>query len=232
MNELMYTAHENYLSHHLAIRKGERLRRLQEGHGHAEKAFLHQVWWPAFGNFNDLHPEYEVKDFRDGTRFLDFAFLRHSLKLAIEIDGYGTHSSQISRSQFADQCNRQNHLIIDGWKILRFSYDDVKDRPRMCEQTLQQFMGRYLGGTSLSEFKIDYIEKEIIRLALTIGRALKPSGVSQLLHFSSRKSCRILKSMSEKSLLKPAGDGIKCVRGYNIHKNTQAIWEANNQVKY
>lgn len=100
----------------------------------------------------------------------------------------------------------------------------------MCEQTLQQFMGRFLGGTSFSEFKIDYIEKEIIRLALTIGRALKPNDVSQLLHFSSRKACRILKSMSERSLLKPAGNGIQCVRGYTIHKNTQAIWEANTKL--
>ncbi|KQX49271.1 hypothetical protein ASD40_12705 [Paenibacillus sp. Root444D2] len=212
----MYTAHENYLSQHLAIRKGERLRRLKEGHGHAEKAFLHQVWWPAFGNFNDLHPEYEVKDFRDGTRFLDFAFLRHSLKLAIEIDGYGTHSSQISRTQFADQCNRQNHLIIDGWKILRFSYDDVKDRPRMCEQTLQQFMGRYLGGTSPQNFRMNYIEKEMFRFALALSRSFTPQDVCDVLSIKKQKARLILKDMLEKELIQVAGKGIQRIRTYHL----------------
>jgi hypothetical protein len=23
--------------------------------------FLERVWWPIFGNLNDLHPEYEVR---------------------------------------------------------------------------------------------------------------------------------------------------------------------------
>ncbi|WP_308861957.1 hypothetical protein [Paenibacillus radicis (ex Xue et al. 2023)] len=49
-------------------RSGEYLRRLQEGHGHAERSFLEHVWWPAIGNFDYLHPEYEVHDFKDGTR--------------------------------------------------------------------------------------------------------------------------------------------------------------------
>ncbi|KRF18723.1 hypothetical protein ASG93_10515 [Paenibacillus sp. Soil787] len=212
----MSAAHENYLSQHLAIRTGERLRRLKEGHGHAEKAFLHQVWWQAFSNFNDLHPEYEVKDFRDGTRFLDFAFLRHSLKLAIEIDGYGAHSSQISRSQFADQCNRQNHLIIDGWKILRFSYDDVKDRPRMCEQTLQQFMGRYLGGTLPQNFSMSYIEKEVFRYALTLSRSLTPQDVCDVLHVEKQKARHILKDMLKKDLIQIAGKGTERIRTYRL----------------
>lgn len=74
MNEQVRIALDHFLANHLANREGERYRRLQEGHGHAEQLFLQQVWWPAFGGFTDLHPEYEVKDFRDGTRFLDFAF--------------------------------------------------------------------------------------------------------------------------------------------------------------
>ncbi|MCY9697783.1 hypothetical protein [Paenibacillus alginolyticus] len=62
-------AHEAFLAKHISMRGGERLKRLKEGHGHAEKLFLEQIWWSAFGHFQDLHPEYEIKDFRDGTRF-------------------------------------------------------------------------------------------------------------------------------------------------------------------
>ncbi|UKS27820.1 endonuclease domain-containing protein [Paenibacillus sp. HWE-109] len=181
---------DNYVSQHLAVRNGERYRRLSEGHGYAERLFLSQIWLPAFGNFNDLHPEYEVKDFRDGTRFLDFAFLRHALKLAIEIDGYGSHSAQISRRQFSDQWIRQNHLMMDGWKILRFSFDDIKHRPRMCIQLLQQFMGRFFGGSTQSIYALDCMEKEIIRFTWALDRPLTPQDVCEILSVKSQKARR------------------------------------------
>ncbi|MFD0698267.1 DUF559 domain-containing protein [Paenibacillus sp. GCM10027628] len=225
MDQTFDKAYEVYLQQHLAIRKGERLRRLREGHGHAEKLFLQLVWWKAFGDFKHLHPEYEVRDFRDGTRFIDFAFIRHSLRLAIEIDGYGTHSAQISRTQFSDQWIRQNHLIIDGWKVLRFAYDDVKDRPRMCEQMLQQFMGRYFGERSETTSKMDYIEKEVFRFALGLDRSLSPRDVSELLHVKNEKARQILRSMTVKQLLEPAGEGQQRIRYYRIAPSALKMWD-------
>ncbi|NOU65886.1 DUF559 domain-containing protein [Paenibacillus sp. LMG 31461] len=185
-----------------------------DGHSHAEKLFLLQVWWPAFKHFNDLHPEYEVKDFRDGTRFLDFAFIKHTLKLAIEIDGFTTHASQISRSQFSDHLIRQNHLIIDGWRILRFSYDDIKDRPRMCQQVLQQFMGRYLGMNDDSVQLISYVEKEVLRYAINLETLLTIQDVCQVLSIKEQKARRVLKVMLEKELLESAGKGTQRIKYY------------------
>lgn len=40
--------YQSFLNRHLQARKGERLRRLQEGHGKAEIMFLEKVWWPLF----------------------------------------------------------------------------------------------------------------------------------------------------------------------------------------
>lgn len=111
---LFNKSYEAFIQEHSSKRKGERLRRLIEGHNHAEQLFLKQVWWRALGEFLYLHPEFEVKDFRDGTRYIDFAYIRQGLKLAIEIDGYSSHASQINRTQFSDGLIRQNHLIIDG----------------------------------------------------------------------------------------------------------------------
>lgn len=68
--------YEKFVHYHLKQRKGERMRRLKEGHGYAEKLFAERVWWPAFEKFRDLHPEYEVFDFKDGHRYLDYAFIR------------------------------------------------------------------------------------------------------------------------------------------------------------
>ncbi|OAS17695.1 hypothetical protein A8708_15615 [Paenibacillus oryzisoli] len=207
-------AHNSYIAYHASTRKGDSLRRLLEGHSHAEKLFLLHVWWPAFQHFNNLYPEYEVKDFRDGTRFLDFAFIKHTLKLAIEIDGFTTHASQISRSQFSDHLIRQNHLIIDGWRILRFSYDDIKDRPRMCQQILQQFMGRYLGMNDVPVKSISYMEKEILRYALHSEKLLTTHDVCQILCIKEQKARKLLKVMLEKKLLEPAGKGTERIRSY------------------
>ncbi|HEY0829098.1 MAG TPA: DNA-binding response regulator, partial [Bacilli bacterium] len=106
------SAHEQLINHHLKGRVGESLRRLKKGHGHAEKLFLELVWWPAFGHFNYLFPEYKVSDFMDGFRYLDFAYMRGGFKVCIEIDAFGTHWRDVDRWQFADNLIRQNHLII------------------------------------------------------------------------------------------------------------------------
>ncbi|OCT14692.1 hypothetical protein A8709_10890 [Paenibacillus pectinilyticus] len=217
---LFEKSYEVFLQQHYSSRKGERLRRLKEGHGHAEQLFIKHVWWKALGEFQYLHPEYEVKDFRDGTRYLDFAYIRQALKLAIEIDGYNTHSSQISRTQFSDQLIRQNHLVIDGWKILRFSYDDVKDRPRMCEQILLQFLGKYFGEHREGQGQVgelSVVEREICRLALSAEKPVTPRVLCELFRFGVKKSRRILHQMLEKNLLVAAGEGKQRIKCYRLH---------------
>src|SRR5690606_25359904 len=141
-----HSAHQEFLAYHESRRRGERLRRLLMGHGHAEQLFLQEVWWPAFRSFRDLHPEYEVLDFDGQPRYLDFAFIREGTKLAIEIDGYGPHVKQLDRHKFVRQLRRQNHLVLDGWAVLRFAFDEVHEQPRRCQQVLQQFMGRQSWG--------------------------------------------------------------------------------------
>jgi hypothetical protein len=137
---------EKWLAAHIAARTGERLRRLMDGHAHAEKMFLEKIWWKAVGHFEYLHPEYEVYDFRDGVRYLDYAYLRPPYKIDVEVDGFSSHSRDINRRTFADNLMRQNHLVLDGWIILRFSYDDIKDRPKQCQQIIQQLLGKLYGG--------------------------------------------------------------------------------------
>src|SRR5690606_15395761 len=114
-------AYNDFMAYHLSRRRGERLRRLREGHGHAEREFLERVWWPAFQSFRGLHPEYEVFDFSGRRSYLDFAYLARDLKLALEVDGYGPHVTEVSRWQFIHQLRRQNQLILDGWAVLRFA---------------------------------------------------------------------------------------------------------------
>lgn len=197
--------------------KGERKRRLVEGHGHAEKLFTEKIWYPAFQNLDGLHAEYEISDFRDGNRFLDFAYLKDGLQLAIEIDGYRTHSAEISRWQFSDSLMRQNHLVVDGWKILRFSYDDVKEKPRMCQQLLQQFMGKSLLGRKKESSAEIFLQLEVLKYAARLQQPLKPQDVINLLKIKKRDAAKLLHSMVSKQLLLPAGKGTQRIRCYKIN---------------
>ncbi|MNW56583.1 hypothetical protein D3C74_343100 [compost metagenome] len=188
---------------------------MQDGHGHAEKLFLENVWWPALGHFENLHPEYEVTDFKDGFRYLDFAYIRQGIQLAIEIDGYGPHMRNISRVQFSDQCRRQNDLIIDGWKILRYTYDDVKEIPRFCQQKLQQFMGRWLGDEP-RVIEMDWLEKEIIRLFLKRGaNPVTPGEICKHFGVSSKTARKWLHNLMTKKWIQPLS-GTKRIRSYKL----------------
>lgn len=211
------------MQHHVKSRQGEARRRLTEGHGYAEKLFLQQVWWPAFLQFDHLVPEYEIRDFRDGTRFIDFAFFRGQVRLAIEIDGFGSHLQKITRPQFSDQLVRQNHMLLVGWKLLRFSRDDVKDKPRMCEQMIHQFMGKWFGNNTSGQYgKITVEEREIIRTALRNHRKIKPSDVCSALDVEQQKARSLLRSMLAKGILIPGGRGKQRMHLYLLSPTVSA----------
>lgn len=81
-------AHQKFLDDHLTHRNGERKGRLLRGHNYAEKLLLQNVWWPIFGNFENLHPEYEIYDWNRKSQFLDFAFLPPHGRFGIECDDF------------------------------------------------------------------------------------------------------------------------------------------------
>lgn len=203
-----------FMTAHLQARNGERLRRLQEGHNQAEMLFLKQVWWPLFYNFRYLHPEYEVNDFKDGTRYLDFAYIRPAIRICLEVDGYGPHLKNISRWQFSDSLERQNQLVIDGWTVIRFSYDQVKEKPRRCQQIIQQLIGRWLGD-ELDQTSLSFREKEVLRLAIRKGAEISPIEVQNYLKLSDKTIKKVLSQLVYKKMLIPAS-GIKRVRSYRL----------------
>ena len=61
---------------------------------------------------------YEIGPYR-----LDFAY--PPLRLGIELDGYGFHSG---KRVWQRDLERQNYLLRLGWKLLRFTWDDVTHR--------------------------------------------------------------------------------------------------------
>lgn len=206
-------AYAAFLQRHRQGRSGECLRRLEEGHGHAERLFLEQVWWPAVGHFDTLVPEYEIQDFRGGVRYLDFAWLRKPYRICLEIDGYGPHVRDISRWQHADHLQRQNDLVMDDWIVLRFAYDDVRERPRRCEQTLQQALGKWFGHT-VPSVHLDQEEKKVVQFMISKGEATLAS-IAEHLQVCTKTARKHLTNLMDKRVIEPAS-GQKRIRLYRL----------------
>jgi hypothetical protein len=79
-----------WLNHNIDSEKNHRRRELlNKGLGHGTVEFLRRIWFPVVGNFDNLYPEWEVRDFNNGYRYLDLAYMPGGAKGGIEIQGYG-----------------------------------------------------------------------------------------------------------------------------------------------
>jgi len=160
------------------------------------------VWWPLRGNFANLHPEYEVADWRGRHFFCDFAWLTPMTKLIIEIKGFGPHVRDMDRQKYCNELNRETFLTAMGFQVISFSYDDVADRPELCITLLRMVLSRYQQD-GLPTDKIDPIDKEIIRLAYRLGAVVRPIDIQRHLKINPRSATRRLIILSQQSIFHP-----------------------------
>lgn len=55
---------------------------------------------------------------------VDFAWLEH--RLVVETDGYAFHAD---RNTYRTDRRRTNAFVLDGWRVLRFTWEDVMHQP-------------------------------------------------------------------------------------------------------
>lgn len=199
-------AHEQFLHYHLEQRSGERKGALMRGNGYGNQLFLKNVWWPMFGSFDDLHPEYEVYDYNRRRSFIDFAIVKPYYKIAIEIDGFTTHIVEMDRAGFCREVNRQSFLVGMGWHIFRCAFDDIKHSPEVCKQLLQLIMGNFQPSSGPVD-KLTITEKEIIRLACSMPEPIRPSDVAEHFGVDFRTARKWIQRACDKQWLTPVVSG-------------------------
>lgn len=192
-------AHAAFIRDHLRRRTGERKGRLERGHREAEKLFCRQVWWEVRGNFDHLHPEYEVLDWRGLSYFCDFAWLAGPVKLIIEIKGFGPHVKDMDRQKYCNELNRETFLAAMGFQVVSFAYDDVASRPELCITLLRMMLNRYHPATAPADL-LSIMEGEILRLACMLARPLRPVDVQIHLSINHRTAVRTLQSLCAKGV--------------------------------
>ncbi|HEX7055870.1 MAG TPA: DUF559 domain-containing protein [Bacilli bacterium] len=199
-------AHAAFIRHHLEKRTGERRGRLERGHQHGEMLFLKNVWWPLRGNFRDLHPEYEVTDWRGRPYFADFAWLPGQLRLVIEIKGYASHVRDMDRQKFCHELNRETFLHAMGFQVISFAYDDIEQRPKLCITLLQMVMSRYLPSHAPISRAL-LAEKEVVRLAVQMAKPVRPIDLVRHFEIDQKTAILLLKKLCRKGWLQPIVHG-------------------------
>lgn len=196
-------------------RTGEALRRLNEGHAHNEKLFLADVWYPAVGSFDDMHAEYEVRSYKNGCYYLDFALLRPPHRVAWEIDDFSSHAKNVTRRSHEYNCDRQNQLVLDGWTVFRISLDAVRERPKQVQQFVLQAMGKLYGFIVPDKPTLTLKQREILRIAFRLQRPFAPAEICQALSIKHQHARALLHELASRQLLAPAS-GTARIRNYVI----------------
>ncbi len=209
--------YQAWLEYHLSRRSGERLRRLKEGHGYGERLLVEKVWWPAIGNLDHLHPEYEVYDYKDGSRFLDLAYILEPVMLDLEYLGYGPHMRHASRDKFKDDQRRQRHLVMGGWIPFHFTHDEVHENPRACQQELLQLMGLLFSSSGGERSSVTAEERDLLRYAARAGRPVSMVEVIASLGKSYYLVRKVMESLLRKKLIHPHS-GSERIRTYVLDK--------------
>ncbi|MBO9599064.1 MAG: hypothetical protein J7559_14755 [Cohnella sp.] len=211
-------AHHQFIQYHLSRRRGERKGRLERGHGHGEKSFAEKIWWVLKGNFDRLHPEFELLDWRSKPYFADFVYfsLAGVLKLIIEIKGFGTHVQEMDRQGHRRECERELFFEGLGYRVVSIAYDDIRDQPELIVAMLRMLLSQYESEPAIVP-KLTFAENEIIRTALSNARPLRPLDLEQALGMTHRRAVGELTTLCESGWFRPiTGKGGKRVVRYEL----------------
>ncbi|MFP4976587.1 transcriptional regulator [Paenibacillus sp. CN-4] len=206
--------YEEWMHSNLAAeRNPRRTELLQKGLGHGTVEFLRSVWFPAVGNFNHLFPEWEVRDFGNGYRYLDLAYMPAGAKGGIEIQGFGPHARDLDVRRFKDLCRRHCLLSLDGWTFLPIAYPSIVDEPKQCQQLVLAFIGKFIASDVPST--LSWLEAETVRFSRRLLRPFTPLELAGHLRICDRQARRILHNLVDLQMLYIAS-GQERVRTYKL----------------
>lgn len=206
--------YEAWLKSHIDMETNPRRKaRLEKGLGHGTVEFLRTIWFPRVGNFDHLYPEWEVRDFGGGYRYIDLAYMPGRAKGAIEIQGYGPHARDLDVRRFKDLCRRHCLMALEGWIFLPIAYPSIVEEPGQCQQLVLAFIGHFIASDASAS--LDWLEAETVRLARRLLRPIKPLELAGHLRVTDRHARRLLRRLVALQVLEPAG-GSERVRSYRL----------------
>jgi hypothetical protein len=217
--------HDKWIELHMAKRHGERKDALRRGHGYGNCIFVEKIWWLLMGHFTGLHPEYEVRDWRGRSYFVDFMWIVGGHFFVFEIMDYGSHG--MDRTKYRMDLNRGLFLQSQDNRYIEISLDELKENPTFVLNMLRSILAPFL--TAVIErngdivHKFNKVERDLMRLAIRNHRVVRPARSARELELHKEtviKYCRILVEKGKFRAV-PSGDNGRVYR-YEYLGSTQS----------
>jgi hypothetical protein len=207
--------YEMWMQKQIDQEKNHRRRELlQKGLSHGSVELLRSIWYPVVGNFDHLYPEWEVRDFHNGYRYLDMAYLPGETKGDIEVHDYASHARDLDTRRFKDLCRRQSLLSLDDWIFLPIAYLSIREEPEFCKQLVLSFIGKFLSFDV--DARLDCLEAETVRYARRLLRPFTPMELAKHLRVTDRCARMVLHRLVEGQHLVVVGGNMR-FRTYQLN---------------
>jgi superfamily II DNA or RNA helicase len=113
----------------------------------SERLFIDDFLWPLLGTkLGFVIPQRPFIDSTGKSRYIDFSYVEGKTKLALEVNGETYHAEGIiPDNMFDDNLFRQNEILQNGFRLIRFSYNMLQSkawRPTVME-SLRSFFNEY-----------------------------------------------------------------------------------------
>jgi hypothetical protein len=87
-------------------------------------------------------PRCQVKQLKHGGGIARVDLFWDDAKVAVELDGHGTHATRRQRQASAERASR---LKLAGWDVVAFTYEDVVERPDYVVEAIQAHLALAMG---------------------------------------------------------------------------------------
>jgi hypothetical protein len=198
---------------------GKRLERLKKDLTGEKKMFA-EVLWPVFQSFDGFSLEYEFRNRSGVSMFVDAFY--HPLNFAFESEGFAYHAEMITRDRFSQERERIRTLVWYGYHYIPFSWDELDKKPEACRRSVYELLGKY-GASSRDRAirELNVWERETIRYVYFLNRPFRLQEVEYCLGCENDKCRKIVRSLMEKGLVRPAGAGRVKIRLYECTELAQ-----------
>jgi hypothetical protein len=211
MVDLSYgVEHEKWILEHVKRRSGSRLDGLKRGHGYGNKFFAENIWWRLFGHFKNLHPEYEILDYRGLPFYADFMWIMGMIRIVFEIQDFSSHVEHMDRPGYRRELNRGLFMQSLQIIIVYISLDELKENPDYVRSMVRVILSPYINKEDIGDKPSNYnkFEKELLRFAARRNRIVRPAIAARELEVSRATILKYSKRLSQKGKLRPIPCGV------------------------
>ena len=193
----------------------------------SEKLFVEEFLYPLLGSkIGAIEPQYSFIDSTGRHRYIDFAYQGPTNRLAFEVNGESYHAEGIIPDEmFDDNLFRQNEILRSGYRLLRFSYNQLQSPQwrSIAQEMLKDFLGTHapelvseysLEPTPLQKEVLDAIDFYRNQQSWSKGVIILPTGTGKTILSAidaRRRGSRILFLVHRLDILKQSVDAYKKV---------------------